>query len=122
MSDSRIEITKTRHIGKGALLGSFSFYDKSRDIYVNECCLFQNKQGERFVAFPQRSWQKDDGEWVKMPIFLFGKETSSGMKEEIFQALEAHRASNHLSEDLKEKNPQYNSKPTNQFNEENLPF
>lgn len=122
MSDARIEITKTRHIGKGALLGSFGFYDSARDMYVNECCLFQNKQGERFVSFPQRSWQKDDGEWVKVPLFLFGKESSSSMKQEIFQALESHRVANYLDEQLKEKNPQKKQTSTNQFNEEDLPF
>lgn len=122
MSDSRIEITKTKHIGKGALLASFGFYDKSRDIYVNDCCLFKNKQGERFVSFPQRSWQKDDGEYINVPLFLFGKESSACMKQEIFEALESHRIANHCDEHLKEKNPQYNPGPTKQFNEEDLPF
>lgn len=122
MSDVTIEITKTRHIGKGALLGCFGFYDKARDIYVNDCCLFKNKQGDRFVTFPQRSWKKESGEYVNSPVFLFGKESSNSMKQQLFQALEAYRIANHCDEELREETPQYKGETNKQFKEEDLPF
>jgi len=89
-----MKVLNYRPINKGSLKGGFDLtlvLDKTAEgseMTVHDCKLFE-KNGQRWVGFPSRSYQSKEGETKYAPYVSVGKELKSKIESECLSQMDS---------------------------------
>lgn len=83
-----IECTKFKSHVKGHLQGFADFYISKWGVEINGCALYK-KEGRRWVNFPTREYENEEGEKKFMPLIRFrNKEHQTAFTKKAKEAID----------------------------------
>lgn len=86
-----MKVTRYQKVGSDSLIAYVSFHIPQWDLYLSDCKLILGKNGQQFIAYPSKSYQKD-GETKYSPYFCFGKEMHERFQKNAREAIEKYAA------------------------------